>query len=78
MVIAWIICIILTSTDTFPNDPEAWGYNTRTDVKLYVLEQSPWFRFPYPGTHISVQPNKSLQMQLLYAELDLIEVYYNS
>ncbi|XP_045176439.2 solute carrier family 23 member 1-like [Mercenaria mercenaria] len=49
MVITWIICAILTATEVLPNIPGKWGYNARTDTKNYVLQQSEWFRFPYPG-----------------------------
>ena len=51
MVIAWIICEILTVSNVFPNVPGKWGYNARTDTKIYVLQQSDWFRFPYPGKY---------------------------
>ena len=49
MIIAWILCAILTVTNVLPEDENGWGYNARTDVKTYVLEKSKWFRFPYPG-----------------------------
>ncbi|XP_038608919.1 LOW QUALITY PROTEIN: solute carrier family 23 member 1-like [Tachyglossus aculeatus] len=47
--ISWIVCLVLTVTDTFPTDPSAYGYLARTDSKGSVLAQAPWFRFPYPG-----------------------------
>jgi len=47
-VIVWSICGVLTATDTIPNDPNHWAYNTRTDTKSYVLHASPWFQLPYP------------------------------
>ena len=47
--IAWIVCFILTVTDTLPDDETKWGYEARTDIKLDVLTDSKWFRFPYPG-----------------------------
>ena len=50
MIIAWLVCLILTVTDVFPNDPNKTGYAARTDVKINVLKESEWFRFPYPGT----------------------------
>ncbi|KAK3789932.1 hypothetical protein RRG08_004044 [Elysia crispata] len=31
------------------NDPEKWGYAARTDIQLHVLQESKWFRLPYPG-----------------------------
>ncbi|XP_078695054.1 solute carrier family 23 member 2-like [Branchiostoma floridae x Branchiostoma belcheri] len=42
MVIAWIFCAILTVS----NVP---GFTARTDVRIGVLQQAPWFRLPYPG-----------------------------
>lgn len=46
--ISWALCAILTICDVFPDDPDAYGYNARTDGNLKALEQSTWFRFPYP------------------------------
>ncbi|XP_048507532.1 solute carrier family 23 member 2 [Athalia rosae] len=42
--IMWAICGILTITDSFPV-----GHPARTDVKIKILSDSPWFRIPYPG-----------------------------
>ncbi|XP_031849679.1 solute carrier family 23 member 1 [Nomia melanderi] len=44
IVVMWIICIILTVTDALPV-----GHPARSDSKLKILSQSPWFRVPYPG-----------------------------
>ncbi|KAK0054215.1 solute carrier family 23 member 1 [Biomphalaria pfeifferi] len=49
IVISWIICLILTEAGVFPSDPDAIGYKARTDIRVKALEDSPWFRFPYPG-----------------------------
>ncbi|ELT90298.1 hypothetical protein CAPTEDRAFT_124038 [Capitella teleta] len=49
MSITWIICAILTATNVFPSDPDAWGYAAQTGLHIDLLEASPWFRFPYPG-----------------------------
>lgn len=40
----WIICVILTITDALPP-----GHPARVDTKLNIIEESPWFRVPYPG-----------------------------
>eukprot|EP00918_Siedleckia_nematoides_P032333 GHVU01070027.1.p1 GENE.GHVU01070027.1~~GHVU01070027.1.p1 ORF type:complete len:562 (+),score=14.78 GHVU01070027.1:91-1776(+) len=48
VLIAWVLCAILTATNALSSDPKAWGYGARTDTKLDVLQQSAWFRFPYP------------------------------
>ncbi|BES87623.1 solute carrier family 23 [Nesidiocoris tenuis] len=42
--IMWGISLILTVTDVLPP-----GHPGRTDVKIKILEQSDWFRIPYPG-----------------------------
>lgn len=46
---SWLLCYIFTLTDVFPPEPEKWGYTARTDAQGDVLDQTPWFRFPYPG-----------------------------
>ncbi|KAL7635456.1 UNVERIFIED_CONTAM: hypothetical protein RMT77_014525 [Armadillidium vulgare] len=43
MMIAWAICGILTSLDAIPADSKA-----RTDTKLSLISDSPWFYVPYP------------------------------
>lgn len=40
----WIICAIVTVTDALPP-----GHPGRTDTKIKIISDSPWFRFPYPG-----------------------------
>lgn len=40
----WGICIILTVTNVFPE-----GHPARTDVRMRVLQDAPWFYVPYPG-----------------------------
>uniref|UniRef100_A0A2C9KQ92 SLC26A/SulP transporter domain-containing protein n=1 Tax=Biomphalaria glabrata TaxID=6526 RepID=A0A2C9KQ92_BIOGL len=49
IVISWIICLILTEAGVFPSEPDAIGYKARTDIRVKTLEDSSWFRFPYPG-----------------------------
>lgn len=44
----WIICALLTFTDYFPA-----GHPARTDIKLRIIDDSPWFRVPYPGNHFN-------------------------
>ncbi|KAK2139280.1 hypothetical protein LSH36_1893g00010, partial [Paralvinella palmiformis] len=44
----WVICYILTITDTLPTDPDKWGHKARTDSRIEVLNKAKWFRFPYP------------------------------
>ncbi|XP_063825180.1 solute carrier family 23 member 2 isoform X1 [Ostrinia nubilalis] len=44
IVIMWAICGILTATGTLPPH-----HSARTDVKINIIEDAPWFRVPYPG-----------------------------
>ncbi|KAJ8681354.1 hypothetical protein QAD02_017141 [Eretmocerus hayati] len=44
IVVMWIICAILTVTDVLPP-----GHPGRADTKLKIINDSPWFRIPYPG-----------------------------
>lgn len=44
IVVMWVICIILTVTDTLPP-----GHPGRADTKIKIINDSPWIRFPYPG-----------------------------
>lgn len=44
IIVMWIICVILTVTDTLPV-----GNGARADSKLKIINDSPWFRVPYPG-----------------------------
>ncbi|OWF50978.1 Solute carrier family 23 member 2 [Mizuhopecten yessoensis] len=46
--IGWLVCHILTVTDTLPNDKNAPSYYARTDSRLEVLSGMPWFYIPYP------------------------------
>ncbi|XP_067936878.1 solute carrier family 23 member 2-like [Watersipora subatra] len=49
IVVAYIICIILTYTNVFPDDKQHPFYRARTDFRLSVLSNAKWFRVPYPG-----------------------------
>lgn len=39
----WTICGLLTFTNYLPV-----GHPARTDAKINILSDSPWFRIPYP------------------------------
>ncbi|XP_071816749.1 solute carrier family 23 member 1-like isoform X2 [Apostichopus japonicus] len=49
IIIAWVVCGVLTAFGVFPDDPDAYGYQARTDINSDALKNSPWFIFPYPG-----------------------------
>lgn len=41
--IMWIVCLVLTLSNVFEE-----GNQARTDVRMTVLTDAPWFRIPYP------------------------------
>ncbi|XP_048405115.1 xan_ur_permease domain-containing protein isoform X3 [Stegostoma tigrinum] len=47
--VSWIISVLLTYFNVFPDDPDAYGYHARTDIKSDVITHADWFRIPYPG-----------------------------
>lgn len=49
MIVVYGISAILTATDVLASDPQHIQYRARTDAKISVLTNAPWFRFPYPG-----------------------------
>lgn len=46
--ICWLLSYILTVTDTIPNNSTLPAYKARTDSRLDVVTDIPWFYFPYP------------------------------
>ena len=52
----WIVCIILTVSGVLSEDSAA-----RTDRKVEILLDAPWFRVPYPGNvHINGEMNRRI------------------
>ncbi|XP_067855241.1 xan_ur_permease domain-containing protein [Heptranchias perlo] len=49
IVVSWVITFLLTHFNIFPDDPDAYGYLARTDIKSDVIMRVDWFRIPYPG-----------------------------
>ncbi|KAL4659793.1 solute carrier family 23 member 1 [Arapaima gigas] len=48
IMVVWLVCYILTLTDTLPQDPTQYGHKARTDARGDIMAQAPWFRLPYP------------------------------
>ncbi|KAK7508507.1 hypothetical protein BaRGS_00000073 [Batillaria attramentaria] len=48
MSVSWLTCYVLTATDVIPNNVTHPAYLTRTDTRLHVIREAPWFTFPYP------------------------------
>ncbi|XP_052797378.1 solute carrier family 23 member 1-like [Mya arenaria] len=46
--IMWFVCYILTATGALPEEGH-YGYEARTDIRLDVINEVAWVRFPYPG-----------------------------
>ncbi|XP_071815513.1 solute carrier family 23 member 2-like [Apostichopus japonicus] len=47
--IMWFVCVVLTLTGVFPDDPEVYGYAARVDTKVDNIRAAPWLALPYPG-----------------------------
>ncbi|KAK3089844.1 hypothetical protein FSP39_007039 [Pinctada imbricata] len=47
----WGIAGILTSAGALTDDRKSEEYYARTDFRLKVVSDTPWFVFPYPGVH---------------------------
>ncbi|XP_067657831.1 solute carrier family 23 member 2-like [Haliotis asinina] len=45
----WILCYVLTQTGVFPSNSTEPGFQARTDPRLHVVRDAPWFNFPHPG-----------------------------
>lgn len=48
--IVWLFSFVLTVTDVFPSNSTVTGYKARTDSKLEIMTESPWFTLPLPRT----------------------------
>ena len=51
ILITWFVCGILTVSDVLPNDPSKLEYRARTDSRIGILPNTPWFYIPYPGMY---------------------------
>nr|KAG5714313.1 hypothetical protein BaRGS_018530 [Batillaria attramentaria] len=49
LIVMWILCAVLTATNVFPDNPDHSLYFSRTDAKISIVQQSPWFQFTYPA-----------------------------
>jgi len=64
VLVSWLVCLILTETGVFPNDPNKWGYKARTDGRIDALYSSPWIRIPYPGMNTFINSFGRLEAQI--------------
>ncbi|XP_045170342.2 solute carrier family 23 member 1-like [Mercenaria mercenaria] len=80
MLVNWLICGILTLYDVFPNDRGDSSYNARTDARVDVIYDAPWFTFPYPGQYgppgISIPATVVFVIATFISILDSIADYY--
>ncbi|KAH9520303.1 hypothetical protein Btru_060449 [Bulinus truncatus] len=49
IIISWIFSVILTEAGTMSDDPNSKQRFARTDSRFYIVRESDWFTFPYPG-----------------------------
>ncbi|KAI8770597.1 solute carrier family 23 member 1 [Biomphalaria glabrata] len=49
IIIGWLISYAMTETDFLSSDPKSVSFNARTDARAGVIDEVPWFLFPYPG-----------------------------
>ncbi|KAL4217703.1 hypothetical protein ACF0H5_022444 [Mactra antiquata] len=80
VLVACVICIILSVTDVLPDDPTHWGHKARIDRNIFVLREAKWFRFPYPGQWgtptVSVPGVFGMLAGVLAAMLESVGDYY--
>ena len=51
-VIGWLVSAILTMSGVFSSDPKATDFYARTDSRLFIVKDTDWFIFPYPGMRL--------------------------
>ena len=39
----------LTQVSIYPDNPDDWGYEAKTSIRIEVLYEAVWFRVPYSG-----------------------------
>ncbi|KAK7110155.1 solute carrier family 23 member 1-like [Littorina saxatilis] len=49
MIVMWIVCGVLTVTNALPDDKSHPFYYSRTDAKMSIIRNTPWFQITYPG-----------------------------
>ncbi|KAH9508741.1 hypothetical protein Btru_049792 [Bulinus truncatus] len=49
IIVGWTVSYIMTETGALSSDPESVSFNARTDARVDVIDDVPWFLFPYPG-----------------------------
>ncbi|KAJ8321043.1 hypothetical protein KUTeg_002630, partial [Tegillarca granosa] len=89
-IIGWIVSFILTEVGVLSDDPKSKEFLARTDSKTWVLKESPWFYFPYPGNvsrfrsqlsqfgapHFSIDVFVTFIIATLVSVIDSIGDYY--
>lgn len=48
IMLAWLVCGILTWSGALTENEDKWGFAARTDQNFTVLKEAAWARFPYP------------------------------
>ncbi|XP_052282148.1 solute carrier family 23 member 1-like isoform X2 [Dreissena polymorpha] len=80
IILNWMLCGALTYAGVLTDDKTSVGYNTRTDSRIQVIYDNPWFTFPYPGQFGAFSFNGaaflSCMIATLISVLDSIGDYY--
>ncbi|XP_045170564.2 solute carrier family 23 member 2-like isoform X2 [Mercenaria mercenaria] len=80
IILNWLLCGLLTKFGVFPDDPKHPGFNARTDARISIIRDHPWFTFPYPGQYgpigFSETAFLSCMIATLISVLDSIGDYY--
>ena len=57
IIFSWLLCLVLTLTDFFPDDVTSPSYFARTDSKHEVISKVAFFFVPYPCKSTMVTKN---------------------
>jgi hypothetical protein len=75
--IVWSLSHVLTVTDVFPNNSTVIGYKARTDSKLQIITDSPWFSFPLPRTLYNRNIHYPISYKVVQSEILNTHCYWN-
>lgn len=68
----WLLCGILTTANVLSDDPKSLQYRARTDMRVSIIYDTPWFYFPYPGQFGPPLFNTTIFMGFLVAVISSV------
>lgn len=74
--IVWLFSFVLTVTDVFPSNSTVTGYKARTDSKLEIMTESPWFTLPLPRTSCHFLSQNTMIYLLIFGGPVDVQVYF--